>query len=322
MPDDPVMIRSPGRHFTRREVLSAADFRSDLDPLRETISLGLIAQQYAADEAFEADMDALQAEAERYRVDRDLSTAEDTERWLADHSLTIEDFTAWLERRAWQARFSSKLEALRGDYDADPDQVESLLWAEVVFGDHLAGLVRKLAARAAALAERPGAGGRGSWSDELKAMERAFGEIQAEALQPANVSRELDVRRNVLVRFRVDIARFPSLDAAREAWLCVTRDGAALEDVAREAGVATDAVERFLEEFPEALQPHLLSAAAGETLPPVDDDAAFLVCHVLAKRFPDTADEAAVRARIESTLMERAAADLLHRHVTIVASGG
>jgi hypothetical protein len=319
---DPTLFRAGDRAFTRGQVLGAAAFRSDLDPLRETVRRGLVAQQYAGDEAFEIEVDDLQAHAERYRIDRDLSTAEDTERWLAENSLTIEDFTAWLERRAWRERFWPRIDAIARDYDTERDDVDALLWAEIVFGDHLAGLARALAVRVAALREQPEAVVFPTWSDELAAMEQAYEALRGDVLQPVNIARELDLRRSLLIRFEAQLAAFPSLDAAREAWLCVTRDAEALDAMARAAGAECHAVEQFLDEFPEPLRGHVLSAAVGEVLPPVQDADTFLVCRIAAKRLPETAEDPAVRARLEAALLDRAVDGLMHKHITITFGGG
>lgn len=317
---DPVVFRAGARDYTRNQVLDAASFRLDLDALRATIRLGLAAEAYAADEAFDIDQDELQAAAERYRIDRDLSTAEDTERWLADHALSIDDFGAWLERGAWTTRFSADLDTLSLEYEVSPEDVEGLLWAEIVFGEHLPSFVRALSCRVAAACERGGSPGVPDWHGELAAMEAAFEALRSSVLQPAGVARELDARRSLLIRFQAQIVVFASPDVAREAWLCA-RDGEALDELAAAAGVECTAVERFLDEFPEPLQARVLSSVAGEVLQPVQDGDAWVVCHVTSKRVPETADDPPVRARIESALMERSLDDLVHRHVTFSYGG-
>ena len=315
---DPTVFSARSRAFTRSQVLSAAEFRSDLAPLRDTIRLGLACQQHAEDEGFLIDADALQTEAERYRIERDLSTAEDTERWLADHDVTVEDFTAWLERRLWRDRFASEIAARPADFHADPDDVEALVWPEVVFGDHLPALSRRLAARVAALLECGRSCDALHWEQELTAMEQAYDEVRRLAVAPVQVGRELEARRALLMRFDAETAVFASLDAAREAWLCATHDDEPLETVAARVGASYGRAGQFLDEFPEQLQPRILSASLGEILPPVEHGDGFLVCRVCAKSLPDSAGDPAVRARIEAALVDRAVDDLLRKHITLV----
>lgn len=322
---DPIVFSARSRAFTRGQVLSAAEFRSDLAPLRDTIRLGLACQQHAEEEGFVIDADALQGEAERYRIERDLSTAEDTERWLADHDVTVEDFTGWLERWLWRQRFASEVAARAADYHAEVDDVETLVWPEVVFGGHLPALSRRLAGRVASLLECGRSCEALPWEQELAAMEEAYDEVRRRALSSAKVDRELDARKALLVRFDAETAVFGSLEAAREAWLCATHDDEPLEAVAARVGASYGRAGQFLDEFPESLQARMLSAPPGEILPPVEHGNGFLVCLVRAKSLPEGAGDPAVRARIEAALVGRAVEDLVRRHITPVprdAAGG
>jgi hypothetical protein len=106
---DLALFLAADRAFTVRQVLSAADFRGELAPVRQAAREGLACQRYGEDEAFETDLEDLNQAAEVYREDRDLTTAEDTEHWLAVHPHTVDDFSAWLERRAWRERFLPNL---------------------------------------------------------------------------------------------------------------------------------------------------------------------------------------------------------------------
>lgn len=362
MPDR-IVFRAGARAYTRSQVLSAAGYRSALDDVQATVDAAFAAQARAAEEGIEISGEELDAEAERYRVDRDLTTAEDTERWLADHDLTVDDFTAWIERRLLQQRVSSddgqegevedgpageetesdgtdetdgtdesdesgetgETDASQPDESADtvtaglsgPHETGAdPVWAEVVFGGHLSRFVRELAWRVAAYLDAGPDAAASSWDDELATMERAFGTLRARVMTPANVARELAARRALLMVFEADLARFDSLDAAREAWLCTTEDGAPFEEVAASAGVDVEAVDRFLDEFPEAIQPRVLSASEGEILSPVAEGDAFLVCRIRAKRLPEGAGDETVRRRIEAALMGRTMDDLLRKHVT------
>lgn len=308
------LFRARGREFTRAHVLNAADFRGELQPIRARIRAGLACHQYAADEKFEADADDLQAAADRYRYGRNLTTAEDTERWLQDHDFTIEDFTDWLERRAYLERFAADMDAIVADYPCSSEAIDDLLWAELVFGDHLSGLTRRLAARVALLVESGWPDAARPWPDELAAMERLYAEKREQLLTHANRERELVARRPSFLRFDVEMASFASLEAAHEAWSCASVDREPLAEVAARAGGSFERTVRFLDGFPEPLRPAIFSAAFGDVLDPVQDDEQVVVCLVRDK-VPPEPNDTEVSALIESALMVRALGDLIQKHV-------
>jgi len=312
--EDRVLFLAGDRAYTVRHVLSAADLRGGLGPLRQSVREALACLRYAEDEGFEMSDGALDDAAESYRSDRDLTTAEDTEGWLARHALTVEDFSAWLERRAWRQRFLPDLAAIMPDYACRDDEVEALLWPEVVFGDHLAGFSRQLAARVATQMASGGWPTCDTWEDELAVIERTYGDMCAKVLSKGNVERELSTQGALLLRVDMEMAVFTSAEAAREAWSCVSCDGEPLAEVAERAGAPLSRACLFLDDLPDALRQPAWSAAPGQVLPPVEDRDGVLVCRVLEKVAPSAADDE-VRQRVEAVLLARATDDVIQAHV-------
>jgi hypothetical protein len=315
-----VLFLAGDRAYTVRHVLSAADFRGELVSLRQSVREALACLGYAEDEGFELTADTLDDAAETYRLDRDLTTAEDTERWLSRHALTVEDFSAWLERRAWRDRFLPDLAAIMQDYDASDDEVETLLWPEIVFGDHLAGFSRALAARVATQIASGAWPAGDTWEDELAVMERTYGDMCAKALSQGHVERELSTQGASLLRVNVEMATFASAEAAREAWTCVSCDGEPLVEVAERAGAPLSRACLFLDDLPDALRQPAWSAVPGQVLPPAEDRDGVLVCRVLEKVAPSAAADE-VRQRVEAVLLTRATDDVIQAHVKWTEEG-
>jgi hypothetical protein len=308
------MFRAGGRSFSPADVVRAAEDRSALGPVRLAIRAALACEQYAGEEGFALDPDDLESAANQYRADHDLTTAEDTERWLDDHELTLDEFSSWLERGHWRKRFENDLAVITRDCSPAAGDIDALVWPEVVFGGHLAGLARDLAARVAArLASDEGAT-QPAWADDTAEMERLFRERCRKAVAPGHVDRELAARAPSLIKLDVQLASFASAGAAREAWLCVTEDGEPLDEVSRRAGAELQQVRLFLDELPEPLRQPAQSAVPGDILPPLDIGDQAVVCRVSAKDRPTTRDVEVLR-RIESALVDRAIDDLIRDHI-------
>jgi hypothetical protein len=311
---DRVLFVAGGREFTVDHVLTSAERRGDLAPVGQAVRDALACAAYADDEAFALEDSRIEQLAETYRIDRDLTTAEDTEAWLEVNGLTIDDFTLWLERRAWRDRFAESLEAIRADYEPGQDEIEDAVWPEIVFGNHLDTLARRLAVAVAAQMAGGGAKEQADWPSEVARMEVAYAERCREALTDESIARETTLRAAGLMSVELELVSFPTLDGAREAWLCATSDGEALPDVAARSGGAWRRAQQFLDQLPESLRQRVWSAAPGEILAPSAEGDRFVVCRVLEKRQPDPADPR-VRARIEDVLVDRVSSELMQGRV-------
>ena len=100
--------------------------------------------------------------------------------------------------------------------------------------------------------------------------------------------REIAALRLPLTRFEVETIELDSLDAAREALLCVREDGMSMEEVATEGRYPYRHPELLLEEIPEELQQKFLSVHPGEILEPIAHGDGFHLCRVIGKEEPDS----------------------------------
>ena len=93
-----VVFLCEDRSFDFRDLIDAAHFRGELEPIWKNL-LRLIAAERKADaDELEVDDEAIERAAEQFRYERDLITAEETERWLAERGLTLNDFGAHFVR--------------------------------------------------------------------------------------------------------------------------------------------------------------------------------------------------------------------------------
>jgi hypothetical protein len=307
------IFRAAGRPFTVRDAIRAAEARGRLTSVRERVRANLACERYAHEEGFVLDEAVVETAAEEYRLANELTTAFETERWLAEHVLTLEDFAGWLARLHWSRRFGPA--GLAAAPVVPAGDVDRLVWPELVFGRLLEPLSRELAVLVAARLASGTVEPASDWSRGVDGMVAALETLRCAFVTPPLVEREFGARTASLVRFELQVARFHSMDVAREAWLCVTEDGEPLVDVSRRSGGRFEDVRTFLDGLPAGLQARVLSARPGEVVAPlVVEGDAVMVCRVLTKQLP-TLDEPAVRERVESALVARGEDWLVGEHI-------
>jgi len=340
-----VVFLCEDRPFDFRDVMDAAFFRGELESVWKGL-LRLVAAGAKADaEELEVEDEALESAAEQFRYERDLITAEETERWLADRGLSLSDFSAHFVRHYWDQHWED-LEPRSVDYLSAPNDLRELLTSELVLSGELdrmaLRLSRRIAARCAANGQNVGAElideerarflerhgltesqfdnwleriGRDSvWLSEMLAMEAIYRRDCAALLTQREREREIGALRLPLTRFEVETVEFDSLDSAREALLCVREDGMALEEIASEGRYPYRKPQLLLEEIPDDLQQKFLSVHPGEILEPIPRGDGFHLYRVIGKEGPDPNDPI-VRKRVESVILDRHFADLTTRYI-------
>ena len=125
---------------------------------------------------------------------------------------------------------------------------------------------------------------------------------------------EIAALRLPLTRFEVETIELDSLDAAREALLCVREDGMSMEEVAAEGRYPYRNTTVLLEEIPEDLQQKFLSVHPGEILEPIVHGDGFHLCRIIGKAEPDI-DDPVVKMRAEDRILDRHFSDLTTRHI-------
>jgi hypothetical protein len=316
------------------EVLRAAHFRNELRPCAVQLVWELACEKEAGRLALEADDDAVEALVNRFRYELDLISAEETEAWLDGRGLDGDDLQAYIDRSYWWGILKERVAAESGDILRGVPELLGILESELFLSGGFAplavGLSRRLVANqdpqsrptSEQVARERGrflarmglepddvAGWLASldrgppWLEEMLELEAAYRLSCDAILTPERLSGELAVARLPLTRLELERVEFDSVDAAREAHLCVRHDGLSLEDVARETRYPYKRFELLAEDLPEAQRQKLLCAAIGEVQAPEDAGGVFQLVRVLRKAEPTLA-EAAVRHRIEQRILD------------------
>ncbi len=300
-------FQAGGRTYTAAEVVAHAIDRGALQPAwREFVESEACVR--AAEKArLEPDGDVLQQMSDDFRYDHDLITEEETEEWLAHRGSTLAQFHAYVLRRYWADALP---EDGRPAVEAREFALEDL---DGEFGVDLL-LSGRFFRMTASLARRVAAGEPGNEPLEFKRLESSYREHCSRVLVQKDRARLLQAMRLPLTKLSVEIVELESLDAAREAALCVTEDGIPMPDLAKEERYPYHKTEFLLEEVDETLQRMFLGAADGSVLPPIGSDGRFQLCRLIRKTEPDLSDES-IAERIDARILDNHFADLLRSTV-------
>ncbi len=340
-----VVFVTGDERFDAADVLDAAWFRGELQPLWREFLIGLACEQEARGLA-PAD-DILQSLSEEIRYKHELITSEETEAWLTAHRLSLDDLTDYCHRRYWREHGTNPAPAPDIDYlNATSDQRELFL-KDLFFAGPVDGLARQLAWRVAAsvaadstspaLADGREAqrahfyqrtvlaskklseslrqiGRNGAWLETLIGREACYVWHCTQICTTENRTRSLATLRLPLTRFEVELIDLESEDAAREACFCIETDGLSMAELAGQEHYRIERREYLLEEFAEELQLRFLGAGKGHVLQITTPDRRFQVCRILDKREPTLADENVVR-RVDGELITAHFENLVSKNI-------
>ncbi len=158
------------------------------------------------------------------------------------------------------------------------------------------------------------------WLDTMLRMDAAYRRQCDLLLNDQARERMLHAMRLPLTRIEVEVLALQSEDAAQEALLCVSQDGVAVSDLARECGYPYRRVDLRLGDLDEELRRVFVSAAPGEVLEPMEDGGAHQLCRLVGKTEPDLAD-AETRDRVDQRILDSFFGDLTARHVRWLLAG-
>jgi hypothetical protein len=316
------------------EVVRAAHFRNELGPPGSQVAWKSACAELAARLGLEPDEGSVEAKIDRFRYEKDLISAEETEAWLELRGLTAEDFETYFVRGHWWEILHERAAAGPVDFAEQLQEQAGLLEPELhfsgAFGALAGGLARRLLARASAPAgasveeieaerrrfiERSGlepdqvgawleSVERGpEWLEGMLELEAHFRRRCAAVLSADQLSRTLALSRLALTRLELERVEFDALDVAREAHLCVREDGLTLEEVARESRYPFQRVEVMAGELPEDQRQKLLCARLGEIQEPVLVGGVYQLARLLRKVEP-TLDDPAVRRGVEQRVLD------------------
>lgn len=320
-----------GKDITVADVVRAAHFLGELEPVWTALQR-LVERATRAADGGDPDEASLQSLSEQFRYERDLITAEETERWLEDRGLTLEDFNAYFLRHYWAETFDEPTERPALDLASAPDALWDLLRAELLLSGELDRMARQLSWRfAAAHAERDQSaahlddsepldgptpddasledwparlGCDRPWLADMQQLEAAYRRQWEWLMTPDHIERSLTSMRLTLTRIDLETVEADSLDAVREVMMSVREDGMSMSEVASEGRYPYQRTEVVFEDLPLDVQQKVLCAVPGEVLEPLSHADGFQLHRLLGKADPDLADDE-VRTRVERQMLER-----------------
>ena len=341
--DGRVVCACKGKEFNVRDAIDAGIFRNELVSIWKEFLCKISAEEIAHESDLEISDDAVDEMAELFRYEHDLITAEETERWLEQRGLTLEDFSEYIARKYWRsANENAKTENV--DLVSAEGDLRDLFTIELIFDgaiDRLSKqLMWRLAARAASkeldpnqiAAEREkfceraqikpakagdwlGKIGRDqNWLEEMYAMEAAYRAVCEQLLTPQARQKQLALMRMPLTHFSVEAIQVESTDAAKEAMLCMRQDEMSMEEVAREARYPHRRITFRHEDVPPDLQQKFWSVGPGDLLEPIAHADGFEIFRIISKTEPDLNDSI-VQERIDQRLLEQHFSHLVHEHI-------
>src|SRR5215472_11618409 len=94
-----VVCMSEEQEYTARDAIDAAIFRGEFEDRWQRFLRHVAAEERADELELELDESAISAAAEAFRYEHDLITAEETEAWLANRGLTVDDLGDYFARQ-------------------------------------------------------------------------------------------------------------------------------------------------------------------------------------------------------------------------------
>lgn len=322
-------IRDQSRTFL--DVALAAAVRGDLAPFIERSARLYQGSVHARESGLDLDMASVETAIEEFRYARDLVTLEETERWLDDRGLNVDDLTGHFLRRFW---FKAAGHPTTSDVSGR-DGNEPPPWpADLILSGEFTRLARLLAGEEIAILDRPGPTGPESdallegfrkrmglgdadceeWlarhqMDRARLLTLLHGQAQHTADQlavltdPARVQM-LGQMRSDLCRAELEVVEFDHPLAAQEAYLCATSDRLSMETVAMESGFSIRSQSGFLRDLPEPWRMAILSASPGRVLQPLAGPETISLVRLVRRIQPGLKDPV-VRAEVDQALWQR-----------------
>ncbi|MUL46405.1 hypothetical protein FZI85_08285 [Mycobacterium sp. CBMA293] len=297
------VFSAAGHPFTWVEVIDAARVRGEWQALQRQVA-GLLSREAelsATDALPTPEATKVAGTAWRYRYR--LLSADELKEWLTRYGITVPEWMAEMRR--------SLTDPADGLAQLPADQFDRACWVHAVCSGVLTDFARVLAEEVAvALAEQPDAA---PW-DHLAALPDIRKRFCSAQLREPVLAAEVHNNRVGWTSLELQMLIHPDEAVTREAAMCVAVDGRELADVAADAGAQLLQQHLLLDDADPALRTRLLAADTGELVGPLSTGSDHCVGMVL-KRLAPSLDDPEVRRRAEDTVLHRALATEVNRHV-------
>ena len=340
---DLIVCACGDQEYAARDAIDAALFRGELD-VKWKEFLDEVEEEKRADELdLDLDESSISSAAEAFRYEYDLITTEETQRWLANRGLTLDDFTDYFARQYYANTLDEEIVPDEIGYSSASVELRESFLKELILSGELdrmtSDLMWRLAARCAGKESTPDAilaekrkflhrngiesaqlanwleqlNRDSQWLDEMLTIEAAYQKHRSTLLVPEARQRELMALRLPLTRFETEVVELESHDAVKEALFSVREDGMSMEEVATEGRYPYRRVDFVLEDLPVDAQHRFLSVSAGSVLEPSARGDGFELCRIIKKIEPHS-DDPSVKSRIDQRLLDRHFSELTSKY--------
>jgi hypothetical protein len=341
---DLVVCACGEQQYTARDAIDLEMFRGELTDKWKRFLRDVAAEDRAYELDLDADESAVSAAAEEFRYGHDLISAQETEAWLANRNLTLDDFSDYFTRRYYAATAAENVIAEEVEYDSASSELRQSFLADLVLSGEFDRIATEFIWRLAAGCTEPDPtseaisiekrrlferkkikpaqlpnwlkkiGRDPTWFDEMLRVEAAYHRCCERILVPQARQRELAAFGLLLTRIEMEVIELESRDAAQEALFCVREDGMSMKELAAEGRYPYRRAAFVLEDIPVDAQQRFMSASTGDILGPMSRGDGFEVCRVINKIEPQ-ADDSRVQSRIDHRLLERHFSELASRYL-------
>ena len=307
-PSDCILFTVGGSGYSLGDLIVAAKLWGDWDDVEKEARQVIACLKWIEEEKGE-DVDDAETEsaANEFRYARDLITTEETETWLNQWELSVEEWMGYLRRSLLRSKLGSQLDEIEARHPPSQEEVESCVHVEAICSGGLGRFAKKLAARASAnqraleehWLDKAGVSDPGKSLERLEAAYETFCQklVTHEGIENQVKSHQLD-----WIRLDCTYVSFPTEDMAREAVLCIREDAMTPEQVARNARTEVHTGRLYLDEIDPELWNPFLAAQTGALVGPIRWDDGFALFLVRDKVSP-SADDQEIRQRGEQALL-------------------
>ena len=340
---DLIVCACGDQEYAARDAIDAALFRGELDVKWKEFLDEVEAEKRADELDLDLDESSISSAAEAFRYEYDLITTEETQRWLANRGLTLDDFTDYFARQYYANTLDEEVVPDEIEYSSASVELRESFLKELILSGELdrmtSDLMWRLAARCAGKEPTPDAilaekqnflrrngiesaqlanwleqlNRDSQWLDEMLVIEAAYQKHRNTLLVPEARQRELMALRLPLTRFETEVVELESRDAIQEALFCVREDGMSMEEVAAEGRYPYRRVDFVLEDLPVDAQHRFLSVSAWAVLEPIARGDGFELCRIIKKIEPQP-DDTKVKSRIDQRLLDRHFSELTSKY--------
>ena len=340
-----LIVCACGKHrYPASDAIDAAIFRGELEAKWKEFLKAIEAEKRSDELDSDLDEAAITSAADAFRYEYDLITTEETEEWLANRGLNLDDFTDYFTRHYWANAFHKEMVPVDVEYQSASAKLRESFLTELILSGELdrmtTALMWRLAAHCAQNDPDPNAiavaeqkffdrneiepSQLTDWLESLKrdsewfntmlVIDAAYRTRRDTLLVPQARQRELAAVRLSLTRLEAEIIEFESRDAAKETLFCVREDGMSMEEVATEGRYPYRRSDFVLEDISLEAQQKFLCVSPGQVLKPIERGDGFELCRI-EKKIEPRLEDPRVKSRIDQRLLDRHFSELVSKYV-------